>query len=170
MRDEIIDGIPVLISERESPPRTVRIKVKPRKIRDMGIRQLPKKHRQALQNYLDQGMTNKKKASEDAGFADARPLDKVLERKQIVNSLEKKGVTDDYIALKIKQGLNAKHPQFSKQKDQHAIVKFVSEANKLRNNYPPTKIQQESKNIHIILTSEDSKQYQKFKEMRGDSD
>lgn len=170
MREEIIDGIPVLISERESPPRTVRIKIKPRRIRDMGIRQLPKKNRQALQNYLEQGMTNKKKAAIDAGFASAEPLNRVLERKQIVKAINKAGGTDKFIAEKLVEGVDAKHPQFPKNKDYHASIKFLQELNKVKDNHPATKISKEERSIHIHLTAEDYRQHQKFKEMRGEND
>jgi len=172
MIDEVIEGIPVLIRERDRPPRTIRIKIK-KKIKDRSMEELPEKHRQALQNYMNQGMKNKKKAAVDAGFSENhanRTMNNLLQRKSIVKALKKAGATDKFMAEKLVEGVDAKHPQFHKRKDYHASIKFIQEINKVSDNYPPTKIQQESKNIHIILTSEDHKQFKKFKEMRGEGD
>jgi len=171
MIDEVIEGIPVLIRERDRPPRTIRIKIK-KKIKDRTMEELPEKHRQALQNYMKQGMKNKKKAVVDAGFSEnhaSRTMNNLLQRKPIINALKEAGATDEFIAEKLVEGVDAKHPQF-KGKDYHASIKFIQEINKVGDNYPPTKIHQESKNIHIILTAEDHKQFKKFKEMRGEGD
>jgi len=172
MSEEIIGGIPVLISDRDRRPQTIHIKIT-KKIKDRTMKELPLRHRKALQKYMDQGMTNKKKAAVEAGFSETSAtstMNKILKRKPIIEALENRKVDDDFIAKKLKAGVDAKHPQFPKRKDYHASIKFLQEINKVADNLPATKIQQESRNIHIILTSEDHKQFQKFKEMRGESD
>jgi len=138
----------------------------------MPMRRLSKQHKQALQNYVDNG-GDKRKAAVDAGFSlsnSSRTMDQLLSRKPILESLEKRKVTDDYVALKIKQMLNAKHPLAPTQKDNHAIIKAIQEVNKISDNYPVQKFQSESKVISIHLTGDDFKAIKEVEEMRKEDD
>jgi len=160
---------------RESIPRHVRLRPKPRKIQDMGIRQLNKQQRNALKNYDVLGAIPevKKDAALAAGYSDGyalRAMDKLLQIRPIVKALEDAGATDERIANVIVEGLESEHPLKPGRKDPHAIHKFVQEANKVKGNYAPTKIQAETKSQVMVvhLTAGNIEAFDKFTRMRAE--
>jgi len=164
------DGMPARITRCRPPgwipkPR----KKKPRKkISDKGISRLTKKQRKALTIYMEQGFKNKRQALEAAGYSGLNPsrdMKRLMARKPIIAHLKKKGVTDEKIAQVIADGLEAMHPMRPKLPDHHARVKFVSEANRIKDNYPATKFQSEERIITINLSEEDVKSLQKYYEL-----
>lgn len=136
---------------------------------DKGIKQLTKKQRGALHNFMNNGMTDKKDALEKAGYCEAvnpRVMDKLIARKPIIMWLEKKKVGDEKLATRIAEGVDAMNVRFPEQPDHHARIKFITEVNRIVGNYAPTKIQSEERIITINLSGEDMKALQKFNELR----
>ena len=156
------------------PPRHVRIRPRPRKVRDMGIRALTPQQRMALKNYDELGAKPevKRDAATAAGYSEGyalQAMDNLLQRRPIVAALEEAGGTDQRIAQVIVDGLESEHPLKIGRKDPHAIHKFVTEANKIKGNYAPTKIQQENKSQVMVvhLTTGNVDAFNKFQRMRN---
>ena len=92
--------------------------------------------------------------------------------------MNKQGVTNEKIVSTIKEGMEAQHPLAKKDpdtgkrpKDYHAIDKFTGRAIQARDVLPATKmkVETESRNVHIIMTSDDAKAMQEYKRMREES-
>lgn len=169
-----IDGNPVLVSRRDHRPRTVTIKLKKRKgIRELGIRSMPPKQKQALKNLLTMGFDKKREALTAAGYYPTnitRDAAALLRTRPILEALKKKGITEDRIAEVLNEGLDATHPMSKKnKKDYKAIAKFVQEVNKILGVYAPTKIQSEERHIVIHLDSEDVRAHERIKNIRGEN-
>jgi len=163
------DGMTARILRRRPPGGIKPRKKKPRKkISDKAISRLTKRQRKALTIYMEHGFRNKRQALEAAGYSGFNPsrdMKRLMARKPIIDLLEKMGVTDETIAKVIAEGLEANHPMKPEMPDHHARVKFVSEANRILDNYPATKIQSEERIYNITLTGEDIKALQKFSEL-----
>lgn len=173
-----VDGCPVLIKFTDvDRSKTLRFNPKKRKKTfDYGIKRLSKRQQDTLANIQAAGAVDaatKRQAGIDAGFAPSYALqgaDKALHRKEIIDALERHKVTNDKIAEVIAGGLEAMHPLTEgKQPDWHARDKFVKEANRIKDNYPPTKIKGEvdARVIHLHLTSEDARASDKYSKMRA---
>ena len=170
------DNFPLCPGREEAAQRyDVRLRAKPRKIKDMGIRQLNQQQRDALKNYKNLGAVPevKKDAAVAAGYSEpyaVKVMDKLLQSRSIVAALEKAGGTDEKIAQVMIEGLESEHPLKPGRKDPHAIHKFVQEANKVKGNYAPTKIQTEGKQQVMVvhLTAGNIEAFDKFKRMRGE--
>ena len=168
------DDIPMCPGRQEAEPRpNARIRARTGKIKDMGIRQLNQQQRAALKNYKNLGATPevKKDAAVLAGYSGqyaVKAMDKLLQSRSIVAALEKAGGTDERIAQVMIEGLESEHPLKPGRKDPHAIHKFVQEANKVKGNYAPTKIQTEGKQQVMVvhLTAGNIEAFDKFKRMR----
>ena len=159
----------------------VRTKPKPRKLRDFKIKQLTKQQRLALQEFYNLAKDPEKKglplnelkreAAKTAGYSEGnqvRAMDRLLERKTVVDELENAGVTDARIAEVIADGLESEHPMKPGRPDPHAIIKYVQEANKLRDNYPDTKVKitKESRTMVVHFTAGNIEQFNKYQRMR----
>jgi len=174
-RAEIVDGYPVLLDLRERRPKTFRIKVKKcgrPGTASLGLSRLDPRQKAALENIVatrDFSDKGKRDAAMDAGYSKRCSLpamNRLLARKPIVNWLVKKGVTDEKLAEIIKEGLEATHPLSKDDKpDWHARHKFVSEANKLKDNYPAKRIEIDERAVHIHLTGDDVEAVRKYKEL-----
>ena len=155
---------------RHRPPQGIKPrKKKSNKLSDKGITRLTKKQRKALTIYMEQGFKGQKKALEAAGYSGLNPtrdMKRLMARKPIIALLEKKGVTDDKLAQVIADGLEANHPMKPDLPDHHARIKFISEANRVLDNYPATKFQHEERIFNINLSEEDVKALQEFYELR----
>ena len=163
-----INGIPVCIGgERIARYRKAKERTPP--MAELGIEKLKPQQKLALKNKFELGMSNRQ-AAVQAGYVDGMSaghvLPRLLKRKPIQDALKDKGITDFKIAEVIAEGLEAMHPLKPKQPDHHARVKFVSEANKVLDNYPAKKIEIEEKSINIHLTKEDYIALKKFDELR----
>jgi len=163
-----IDGIPVCLGgERIAKYRRGK-KPKP-PMAELGIEKLKPQQKLALRNKFELGMSNPRAAIE-AGYANgasaARVIPRLLRRKPIQDALTAKGITDFKIAEVIAEGFEAMHPLRPEQPDHHARVKFVSEANKVLDNYPAKKIEIEEKSINIQLTKDDYVALRKFDDLR----
>lgn len=182
MEEHIVDGIPVLVSEKERAPRTVRIKVRKggrKRLRDTKLYKLDPQHKKALENYVAMGPDKKREAAVAAGFSRENAIstmDRLLVgRKEIVEKIEKecqekcKKGTDDKIAEVLVEGLDATHP-LSKEgkKDYKAIVKFAQEINKVTDKYPPKRIDIREQAVHIIFTKDDIAAAEAYKELSGE--
>lgn len=176
------ENLPVFIGRGETIPRHVRLRPKKRKkLKDLGIKRLNPKQREALENFyqMQQDPENKssltqtkKDAAMTAGYEESgaiKAMDRLLERKPIVQALDKAGVTDDRIAEVINEGLESEHPLKPGRPDPHAIIKFVVEANKIKGNHPATKlkIEKESRSMVVHLTTGNIEQFEKYQRMRG---
>jgi hypothetical protein len=168
------DGMTARILRRRPPGGIKPRKKKPRKkISDKGIAHLTKKQRRALTNYMEQGFKGQRKALEAAGYSGLNPsrdMKRLMVRKPIIALLEKKGVTDEKIAKVMAEGLDANHPMKPDLPDHHARIKFVSEANRVLDNYPATKIQSEERIFNITLTAEDVKALREYCDLTRNPD
>lgn len=163
-----IDGIPVCVGgERIARYRRGK-KPKP-PMAELGIEKLKPQQKLALRNKFELGMSNRQ-AAVQAGYRDGTSashiLPRLLQRKPIQDALKAQGITDFKIAEVIAEGLEAMHPLRPEQPDHHARVKFVSEANKVLDNYPAKKIEIEEKSINIQLTKDDYVALRKFDDLR----
>ena len=125
--------------------------------------------KQALENYFESGLTNQTLAATDAGYALSsahKVIPDLLSRKPIVQALEKRGITKERIAKAIDEGLKAMHPMRPKQKDHHARYKFVTEANKILDNYPPKKVQIQEQSVVLHLGREDYEAIKGYEELK----
>jgi len=154
MKEIIADGIPVLIRERERPPRTIRIRTKKRGRKPLGdipFSKLSPQHKQALDNLAVMGFDKKKEAAIYAGIPEhnaLRTMDSLLVgRKSIIKGIEDicqalygKGA-DEKVAEVLVDLLDAVHPLAkAERKDNVAILGAVKEINKLSDNYPSKKV------------------------------
>lgn len=140
---------------------------------DKGIKQLNKKQRGALHNFMNNGMTDKKTALVKAGYCESvnpRVMDKLVSRKPIIAWLEKKKVGDEKLATVIAEGLDAMNVKFRDYPDHNVRHKFVAEVNRIVGNYAPTKIQAEQRVFNITLTGEDVKMIQKYFDLTREPD
>jgi len=148
-----IDGIPVLCGgERIARLRWGKKPKTP--MAEIGIEKLKPQHKLALKNKFELGMSNRQAAIQ-ADYEEtnaSRVLLQLLRRKPIQDALKARGITDSRIAEVISEGLEAMHPLRPEAPDHHAKAKFVSEANKLLDNYPAKKIEVEEKSINIHLS------------------
>lgn len=167
------DDTPLFPSRKEAYPRHVRVRPKPRKVRDMGIRALDKRQRQALKNYEARGAVPevKKVAAMEAGYTERsalKAINNLLARRPIVEALDNAGGTDEKIAQKMVEGLESEHPLKPGRPDPHAIHKFVQEHNKVKGNYAPTKVSMEKKSQVMVvhLTAGNIEAFNKFQKMR----
>ena len=162
-----IDGIPVCVGgERIARYRRGK-KPKP-PMAELGIEKLKPQQKLALRNKFELGMSNRQAAIQ-AGYEEtnaARVLPRLLQRKPIQDALITRGITDFKIAEVIAEGFEAMHPLRPGQPDHHARVKFVSEANKVLDNYPAKKIEVEEKSINIHLGKDDYIALKKYEELR----
>ena len=163
-----IDGIPVCLGG-ERIARYHRGKKPKPPMAELGIEKLKPQQKSALRNKFELGMSNPRAAIE-AGYATgasaARVIPRLLRRKPIQDALTAKGITDFKIAEVIAEGFEAMHPLRPGQPDHHARVKFVSEANKVLDNYPAKKIEVEEKSINIHLGKDDYIALKKYEELR----
>lgn len=174
-----VEGCPVLVKFTDvDRSKVLRFKSKSRKKTfDYGIKRLSKRQQDALANVMNAGAVDrpaKRQAGIAAGYSETyaiQGVEKALERKSIIDALERHLVTDDKIARVIAGGLEAMHPLTEgKQPDWHARDKFVKEANRIKDNYPPTRVkgQFDVRSVEVHLTTEDYKASQKYAKMRGD--
>lgn len=176
MIEKIVDGIPVLIKSAGRQPRTIRIKLKSQKLKDIPLSKLSPQHKKALENLAVMGIDKKKEAAVDAGFSEhnaTRTMDRLLVgRKPIVKKIEeacqskhKKG-TDEKVAEVLVDQLDSVHP-LSKEKnpDNLAIIKAAQEINKIRDNYPPKKIDIREMGFHLHFTPDDIEAAKQYKEL-----
>lgn len=180
MEEILVNGIPVLIKERERPPRTIRIRVKPRRYKDMPLRALPSRPKQALKNYVDLGCdpTKKKEAAEGAGYpvSPANPqgavqaMNRILERRPIVKKIEEKCMkkhqigADEKVAEILVEQLDAIHPLAKgERKDNLAVLSAAKEINKIKDNYPAKKLDIREVGFHLVFTPGDIQAAKEFK-------
>jgi len=180
MIEKIFDGIPVLIKERERPPRTIRIKMKSRKLKDTPLLKLSPQHKQALENVTVMGIDKKKDAAVDAGFSEhnaLRTMDRLLVgRKAIVKNIEeecqarhKKGA-DEKVAEVLVDQLEAVHPLAKgEKKDNLAIISAAKEINKIKDNYPPKKVDIREMGFYLHFTPDDIEAAKQYKEITDEN-
>jgi len=177
-------GIPVLINEKEPIPKTIRIRVKKRGIKHLKFSKLDARQKQALMNLLEKGppFTSEKKrdAGTEAGYSDkpsvaVRAVDRILARKPIFDELDTQSLkkfklkADVKVAEALVESLEATHP-LSKddKKDYKAIVNAAKEINKVRDNYPPKKIDVREMAFHLHFTGDDVRAAEEYKEIVGE--
>lgn len=182
MKEIIFDGIPVLIKERGRQPRSIRVKMKQgghKPVKDRSFAELDSRQKQALKNFADLGCDPKmkKEAGEAAGYSDkpsvaVRAMDRLLERRPIVKNIEKeckakyeKG-TDEKVAQVLVEQLEAVHPLAKgEKKDNLAIMSSAKEINKLKDNYPPKRVDVRELGFHLVFGAADitaAKEYRKL--------
>lgn len=170
--ENLIPKTPTFIPGREpKSPANYRLEPKPRRIVDMGIEKLSPKHRLALEKIAE-NPTNPRKAVIDAGFSASNATaiaNRLLHRKPILKALEEKGGSDEKIAEVMIEGMtkaeNPFRPGFA---DHVARLGYVKELNKVKDNYPATKIkvEKEEKVMHVHFTAENVTQFNKYQDIR----
>ena len=175
MKEVMVEGIPVIIKERERPPRTIRIKLMPRKIKDMPFSRLPDRHKQALKNLAVMGIDKKKEAGLDAGFLESsvsKTMNKLLERRPIVGKIEEKCQAkhnkgaDEKVAEVLVDQLDAIHPLAKgEMTDNLAVISAAKEINKIKDNYPPKRVDVREMGFHLHFTQDDITAAKKYREL-----
>lgn len=174
-----VEGCPVLVKYTDvDRSKVLRFKPKERKKTfDYGIKRLSQRQRDALANVMKAGAVDsatKRQAGIDAGYSETyaiQGVEKALERKSIIAALETNNVTDDKLAKVIAGGLEAMHPLTKEVRpDWLARHRFVQEANRIKDNYPPTRVkgQLDVRSVQVHLTTEDYRASEKYAKMRGD--
>jgi hypothetical protein len=175
MKEILANGIPVLIKERERLPRTIRIRVKERRYKDMPLRALPSRPKQALKNYVGLGCdpTKKAEAAEAAGYAHGsavKAMNRVLERRPIINMIDKKCNdkhqigADEKVAEILVDQLDAIHPLAKgEMTDNLAVLSAAKEINKIKDNYPAKKLDIREMGFHLVFTPGDIEAAKQFK-------
>jgi len=180
----IFDGIPVLIREKERPPRTIRIKIKKRGVKYTSFSKLDSRQKQALDNYAALGFDpkRKKEAGEAAGYSDkagvaVRAMDRLLARQPIVKKIEEECMAlygkgrDQKVAEVLVEALDAVHPLAKEErKDNLAILGAVKEINKLSDNYPAKKIDVREMGVHLVFGAADIKAAKEYRELTKDDE
>ena len=179
MKEMVFDGIPVLIKEKERPPRTIRIRAKKRGrkfLKDIPFSKLSPQHKQALDNLSLMGFGKKKAAAVYAGVPEhnaLRTMDSLLVgRKSIVKEIEEvcqalygKG-TDEKVAEVLVDQLDAVHPLAKgEKKDNLAILGTAKEINKLSDNYPAKKVDVREMGVHLVFGAADIKAAKQYREL-----
>ncbi|MBA7709944.1 hypothetical protein ES703_118870 [subsurface metagenome] len=176
-----VDGIPVLIKERERPPRNIRMKLKkkcgPKEVKYTPFSKLDTRQKQALENFSALGCDpkRKKEAAEGAGYSSkpsvaVRAMDRLLERRPIVKNIEEKCIAkhnkgaDEKVAEILVDQLDAVHPLAKgEKKDNLAILSAAKEINKIKDNYPPKKVDIREMGFHLHFTPDDIEAAKQFK-------
>ena len=183
----VFEGIPVLIKERERPPRTIRIRYKKpgrKALEDLPFSKLDSRQKQALSNYVALGCDpkRKKEAAEAAGYSDAlggavRAMDKILARLPILKELEEQCVArynkeaDAKAAEIILDGFEAIHPLAKeKRTDNSARLNSVKEYNKIKGNYPAKKIDVREMGVHLVFGAAEIKAAKEYRELTKDDE
>lgn len=171
-KENLIPDSDTFIPGREqSSPSNYRVKERPRKIVNMGIEKLSRRHRQALENIAE----NPQKPRQGviaAGFSPANATavaTRLLQRKPIVEALEAKGGTDEKIAAGIVEGMTKAENPFRPGLPDHIVrLGFIKEANRVKDNYPPTKVNVKKTGgvMHVHFTAENLKQFKKYNDIR----
>ena len=179
MKEIIVDGIPVLIRERERPPRTIRIRTKKRGkkfLKDLPFSKLSPQHKQALDNLAVMGFDKKKEAAIYAGIPEhnaLRTMDSlIVGRKSILKKIEdicqakyEKG-TDEKVAEVLVDQLEAVHPLAKgEKKDNLAILGAAKEINKLSDNYPAKKVDVREVGFYVHFTQDDVTAAKQYREL-----
>jgi len=179
MKEIIVDGIPVLIRERERPPRTIRIRTKKRGkkfLKDLPFSKLSPQHKQALDNLAVMGFDKKKEAAIYAGIPEhnaLRTMDSlIVGRKSILKKIEElcqakyeKG-TDEKVAEVLVDQLEAVHPLAKgEKKDNLAILGAAKEINKLSDNYPAKKVDVREVGFYVHFTRDDVTAAKQYREL-----
>jgi len=182
MQEIIVDGIPVLIKEKERPPRTIRIRTKSRKLKDMPLSKLPARAKQALDNYveLDCDPKRKKEAAEGAGYSASpdnhggavQAMNRILERRPIIKKIEDKCIekhqigADEKVAEVLVDQLDAIHPLAKgEMTDNLAVISAAKEINKIKDNYPAKKLDVREVGFHLHFTPGDIEAAKQFKKI-----
>lgn len=178
MEEIIVDGIPVLVKEKGRQPRTIRIKLKARKIKDMPLSRLPDRHKKALENVAVMGIDKKKQAGTDAGFSERsalKTMGKLLERRPIVKKIEEKCLAkhkkgaDEKVAEVLVEQLEAVHPLAKgEKKDNLAILSAAKEINKIKDNYPSKKLDIREVGFHLHFSGGDIKAAKQYRELTNE--
>jgi len=156
-------------------PSNFRIKPRPRRIADMGISKLSPKHRLALKKIAENPL-EPTKAVVAAGFSKsnaAKTADKLLSRKPILKALEEKGGTDEAIAAVLVKGMEKSENPFRPGFPDFVVkLGYAKEINRIKDNYPPTKIlaKTEKKVMVVHFTAENLVQFKKYSDIRMGSE
>jgi len=180
-----VEGIPVLIKERGRHPRSIRIKLKksgPKGVKNKPFSKLDSRQKQALENYEALGCDPKKKkeAAVGAGYSDkhqvaVRAMDRLLERRPIVKNIEDECIAkhnkgaDEKVAEVLVQQLDADHPLAKGTKpDNLARINAAKEINKIKDNYPPKKVDIREVGFHLHFTPNDIEAAKQYKELTNE--
>jgi DNA invertase Pin-like site-specific DNA recombinase len=105
------DGTPVVVGRKRYYP-SLRIRAKPRKLRDKPFRNMNEQQRQALRNIAEMGIERKKEAVTAAGYSEHNSLstaNRLLQSKPIVDALKNEGIAQLKIVKAIDAEIKAKN-------------------------------------------------------------
>jgi len=184
MKEIIFDGIPVLINEKERPPRTIRIRAKKRgrkPLRDIPYSKLSPQHKQAFDNVEVMGFDKKKQAAIYAGIPEhnaLRTMDALIAgRKSIVRKMEKlfqakfgKGAAEIVAEVLVEQ-MDARYPLAKEDRTYNsARLNAVKEINKIMGYYPPKKVDSREVGLYVHYTEDDVTAAKKYRELTEDDE
>ena len=179
MIEIMVEGIPVLVKERERPPRTIRIRTKKRGkkfLKDIPFSKLSPQHKQALDNLAVMGFDKKKEAAIYAGIPEhnaLRTMDSlIVGRKSIVKKIEElcqakygKGAAEIVAEVLVEQ-MEAVHSLAKgEKKDNLAILGAVKDINKIMDHYPPKKVDTREVGFYVHYTQDDLTAAKKYREL-----
>ena len=179
MKEIIVDGIPVLIRERERAPRTIRVRTKKRGkkfLKDIPFLKLSPQHKQALDNLAVMGFDKKKEAAIYAGIPEhnaLRTMDSlIVGRKSILKKIEDicqakygKGAAE-IVAEVLAEQLEAVYPLAKgERKNNLAILGAVKEINKIMEHYPAKKIDTREVGFYVHYTQDDITAAKQYREL-----
>ena len=179
MKEMVFDGIPVLIKERERPPRTIRIRTKKRGrkfLKDIPLSKLSPQHKQALDNLAVMGFGKKKEAAIYAGIPEhnaLRTMDSlIVGRKSIVKKIEElcqakygKGAAEIVAEVLVEQMEAVYTLAKGERKNNLAIISAVKEINKIMDHYPAKKVDTREVGLYVHYTQDDGTAAKKYREL-----
>lgn len=105
------DGTPVVVGRERYYP-SLRIRAKPRKLRDKPFTNMNEQQKQALRNIAEMGIEHKMEAVIAAGYSEANALvtaNRLLQSKPVIDALKNEGKTNIKIAKVIADELRTNH-------------------------------------------------------------
>lgn len=156
---------PVIVGRRDILPR----KAHRKKRSECGVERATPMQKRALENHLLRGM-NKTQAMKEAGYSQGSQvslLNNAMQKRPIVEALERRQITNDLVAQVIGGGLEATRPDYKDFPDHSVRLSAAREVNRIVGNYAPTKIQAESRSIVVHISSADAERLNQYRRMRG---
>jgi len=177
----MVGDMPVIVDGREPVPRVYRFHLKKKKdwknkIENKPFSRLDSRQQKALQLYKASGCDESKKAEigkmvgYSPGYA-RQAMDKLLKRKKIQKLLDKRA-PDTKIANELTRlAFESEHPLSKVGKpDNSNRLGALKEINKIKDNYPPKKVDIRAITANIDLTPADHAAYQQFLDLRMEED
>lgn len=150
---------------------------KPKKLNKAWLGQMTDKEVRFLEAWAKENFAGAKMypCAKEAGYeADgfraienaSRAFQRLMRNEQMIGALQRQGVTMDFLAKKMKQLLESKHPFNPKQPDNMAQMKAWENAARVMDLNPPQKIDMEQhRETQLVISIEDIRRIEKIKDV-----